>query len=270
MKCAAALTILVLVVGLAVAEDKVTLKDGKVMTGEVISVTTIDIQMQTGGEKVRVPRGAVDKVERDGVLLDLDAANANARRINRPSRPLPRSRTYEATPALLAWIEVCAGQLAADDEGVRAGATAALLTAGKVAIPVLERVVESDDLIGPTAKRVLAQIERKEQRMMPPAPKAAAAMTKGERDTLIGEALKLTAEQEPKYKMIMDDFRRKQSDLRQSIRSGVVEIDQAGEKTTSLRDELDKQLAEVLTAEQMRNFTRFTPRPENRGALHAR
>ncbi len=270
MKCAAALTILVLVVGFAVAEDKVTLKDGKVMTGKVISVTVIDIQIEKDGEKVRVPRAAIDRVERDGVLLDLDAANASARRTSRPSRPLPRSRTHKATPALLAWIDVCAGQLAADDEGVRAGATAALLAAGKVAIPALERAVETDDRTASTAKRILAQIERKEQRMAPPAPKARAAMTPAERHALIGGALKLTAEQEPKYKMIMDDYRQKQAGLRQSIRSGEVEISQAGEKTASLRDEVDKKLAEVLTAEQLRDFRRFTPRPENRGAPKTR
>ena len=67
MRFAAVLTALLLIVGFAVAEDKVTLKDGKVITGEVLAVTTSDIQIRTDGEKVRVPRAAVDNVERDGV-----------------------------------------------------------------------------------------------------------------------------------------------------------------------------------------------------------
>ena len=258
MRFAAALTTLLLVAGFAVAEDKVTLKDGKVMTGEVLSVTKKDIQIQMDGEKVRVPRGAVDKVERDGVLLDLDAANA--RRTSRPARPPRPLRTYEATPALLAWLDVCAVQLAADDEGIRAGATAALLLVGKVAIPALQKASESDDRIAPIAKRILAQIDRREQGMAPAGPRVTAAVTQAERLASFGEALKLTREQAPKFKLIMDDYQRKQSELRQSIRSGEVQVSQAVETTASLRDEVDKKLAEVLTEEQLRNYKKLTPR----------
>ena len=258
MRFAAALAALLLVVGFAVAEDKVTLKDGKVMAGEVLSINKNDIQIQTNGEKVRVPRAAIDKVERDGVVLDLDAANA--RRTSRPARPLgplPRSRTFEATPALLAWLDVCAAQLAADDEGVQAGATAALLSAGKVAIPVLEKASESDQRIALMAKRVLAQIERREQRMGPPVAKVKAPLTQAER---LASNLKLTPEQEPKFQLIMDDYQRKQSELRLSVRNGSVQMSQAGETSASLRDEVDKKLAEVLTQEQLRHYKKLTPR----------
>ena len=82
-------------------------------------------------------------------------------------QPVPRSR-YEATPALLAWLDVCAGQLAADDNGVRAGATAALLSAGKLAIPALKEAAKRDERIAPTAARIIAQIERQEQRRAAP------------------------------------------------------------------------------------------------------
>ena len=59
--------------------------------------------------------------------------------------------------------------MAADDEGVRAGATAALLSAGKIAIPVLQEAAKRDDRIAPTAARVMAQIERQEKRRGLPA-----------------------------------------------------------------------------------------------------
>ena len=173
MRFAAALTTLVLVAGFAVAEDKVTFKDGKVVTGEILAVTTGDIQIRTDAEKIRVPRAVIEKVERDGKLLDLDSENAVPVR-PRPPQPVARGRTFEATPALLAWLDICAGQLAADDQGVRAGATAALLSAGTLAIPALEQASERDERIAPTANRVIAQIKRKEQRMPPPAKKAEA------------------------------------------------------------------------------------------------
>ena len=72
MRFAAVLTTFLLVAGFAVAEDKVTFKNGKVTTGEVLSVTTNDIQILTAdGEKMRVLRAVIDKVERNGILLDL-------------------------------------------------------------------------------------------------------------------------------------------------------------------------------------------------------
>ncbi len=166
MRFAAALTALVLVAGFAVAEDKVTFKNGKVTTGEVLSVTTNDIQIRTtDGETIRLLRAVIDRVERNGVRLDLDAENAV--QATPPARRQPRTALrsrYEATPALLAWLDVCAGQLAADDEGVRAGATAALLSAGKIAIPALQDAAKRDERIAPTAARVVAQIERQEKR----------------------------------------------------------------------------------------------------------
>jgi hypothetical protein len=270
MRLAAALSTLVLVVGFAVAEDKVVLKDGRVMIGKILSVTQNDIQIEMDGEKARVPRAAIDKVERDGVLLDLDAVNRNPDRPGRPARPpkpVPRSRVYEATPALLTWLDLCAAQLAADDEGVRASVTAALISAGKVAFPALKTASENDDRIVTIAARIRAQIERKEQRMAPPAPRANAATSQAERIASLGKALKLTDAQEPKFTVIMDDYRRMQSELRQSIRSGDVEMIQAGEKSTALRIEAEKQLAEVLTAEQMQTYKRLHPRPESRQTL---
>ena len=164
MRFAAVLTSLVLVAGFAVAEDKITFKDGKVVTGEILAVTTGDVQIQTDTERVRIPRAVIEKAERDGKLLDLDSENAVPTR-PKPLPPVVKRREFEATPALMAWLDVCAGQLAADDEGVRAGATAALLSAGKLAIPALQQASERDARIAPTAARVIAQIKRQAQRM---------------------------------------------------------------------------------------------------------
>ena len=252
MRFAAALTALSLIVGFAVAEDKVTLKDGKVITGEVLSITRNDIQIQTDAEKIRVPLVAVDRVERNGSLLDLDHANLRTSRPARAPRAMQR-RTYEATPALLAWLDVCALQLAADDEGVRAGATAALLSAGKIAIPALEKASESDERISPIAKRIVNQIERMDQRMAP-------STSQVEPIQRFVSTLKLTDEQEPKFKLIMNDYQRKQSELRQSIRNGETQMSDVEKQAAVLREEADKKLAEVLTQEQLRHYKKITPR----------
>ena len=58
----------------------------------------------------------------------------------------------------------------------------------------------------------------------------------------------------------MDDYQRKQSELRQTIRSGEMQMSQAVETSASLRDEVDTKLAEVLTQEQLRHYKKLTPR----------
>lgn len=262
MRVGVAVSTLLLFAGLAVAEDTVTLKDGRVLTGDVLAITLTDIQIQTAEEKIRVPKSAIEKLERDGVAVDLSAPPPT--RPRRPPRSAPPARVYEATPALIAWLDVCAAQLAADDEGVRAGATAALLSAGNVAIPVLENAIENDSHVALTAKRLVAQLERKKQRAAGPPPPVGEAATRTERIAALERALQLSAEQEPGFRSIIGEYQRKQAELKRSLHSGAVEISEVGGRTTALRNEADEKLAKLLTEEQMQEYIKLTPRPENR------
>jgi len=152
--------LLALIAGSAVAEDRLVLTDGQVITGTIVSIDRRDVRIRTDLETLRVPRIVIETMERE------DGAQAGSKTLT-PFRAFPA-----ATPELQAWMEVCAEHLGSEDEGVRAGAAAALRVAGPAARAVLEKIVaESEDAPRPVVTRLLDQIDRLEGQTEPSRPR---------------------------------------------------------------------------------------------------
>ena len=128
MRLAATALLLLLATGVAVAgEDRLILGDGQVITGTIVTTNRRDVRIETGGETIRVPRVAIESIER-------------GRTVHAPEPP-PRVLTPEAA----AWLDLCVEHLQSEDEDVRRGAEAALRVAGALARPVLERAAADGD-----------------------------------------------------------------------------------------------------------------------------
>jgi hypothetical protein len=257
--------VLVLAAGVAVAEDKLTLKDGQVVTGEIISLSRGDVQILSGGETMRVPRWAIEKIEREsaeGKFETVDPADiprrAKPRRVL-PSPSLVNREIPQATPDLLAWVDVCIQRLGSQDDGVSKSAIAALRYVGPAARSALEDAAASgDERTARNAEKVLVHIDRIENRIAEhrggegqPPPSSAATL---------GKMLGLNDEQVPEFKAILNDHYRKQNALARSVRKGDIERDDAGPRLLELRADLEEKLAQVLTAEQMERYLKTVPR----------
>lgn len=264
MRQLAVATVLVLATVTAVAEDKLILKDGQVVTGEIISISRGDVQIRSGGETIRVPRWAIEKMEREsdeGQVETLEPADIPGR--GKPRRVLPSPSLVnreipEVTPELLAWVDVCVQKLASQDEGVSKSAIAALRYMGPAARPALEEAAASgDETTARNAEKVLAHIDRVETRI--------AEQKSGEAQrrsaATLSKTLGLSDEQVPQFQAILDDYYRKQTALARSIRKGDVEREDARRQLLQLRADVEEKLAKVLTKEQMKRFVKTVPRP---------
>lgn len=240
-------------VSLAVAEDTLILKDGKVLRGKILAVTKEDVQIQTAGETMRVPTWAIDKIEREtsgeATRTDPGAKKPVASRTAPPRPSVPDAPAYAATPAFLAWIDLCAAQLSSEDPGVRAGVTAALRSAGSAARPALERLAAGEDKrVAQDAQRLLAQVERIESRR-----DAQARATRTRTDDAI-EALGLAGEPAAKFREILDAFQLEQREVAAALRSGKLDVAEAAARMQEQRKKRDEALAAHLSEEQLRAY----------------
>lgn len=265
MKHLVVATVLVLAVAMAVAEDRLILKDGQVVTGEIVSLTRGDVQIVSNGETIRVPRWAIEKMEREGAEGKVETLDpTDIPRRARPRRVLPSPSIVnrdipETTPALLAWVDVCIRQLASEDEGVSKSAIAALRYVGPAARPALEKAAaSSDETTARNAEKVLTHIDRVENRIAEH--RRGEALTEGRSAETLSKALGLSDEQAPKFKAILEDYYRQQTALARSVRKGDVGRDDAGKRLLELRANVEEKLAKVLTKEQMESYLKTVPR----------
>jgi hypothetical protein len=279
MRIVTAAVVVVLAAGLAVAEDKLILRDGQVVTGKIVSTSEGDVTIRSGDETMRVPRWAIESIEREdaqGRVTTLKPTQkissqppkkrrgAGPRRT--PSRPITEREFPESTPELLAWVDVCLQHLGSEDDGVRAGARAALRFTGPAARPALERTAAGGEGKAATeAGRVLVYLDGVERRMEKrKAQKAASdAATPAAR---LSELLGLSEEQSPQFKAIVEDYYEQQAGLAQSVRAGEIKASDAGRRVAELRNELETKLASLLTEEQMKLYREKMPRPESAAA----
>jgi hypothetical protein len=271
MRQLAVVTFLVLATVTAVAEDKLVLKDGQVVTGEIISVSRGDVQIRSGGETIRVPRWAIEKMEREGTEGQVETLEpADIPRRGKPRRVLPSPSLVnrdipEATPEVLAWVDVCIQKLASQDEGVSKSAIAALRYLGPTARPALEEAAAGDDeTTARNAEKVLAHIDRVEARIAEQ--KSGEGQNRRRSAATLSKTLGLSDEQVPEFKAILDDHYRKQTALARSVRKGDVERDDANRQLVQLRADVEEKLAKVLTKEQMERFVKTVPRPGTEAA----
>lgn len=245
--------VLFLAVGSAAAEDKLFLKDGQIVSGKILSVSQADIQIQTADETMRVPRWAVEKMEREGQ----EAEQLNATRPTRRTSPdraetkssVPVHKVPESTPALLEWVDFCVEKMGSEDDGVRAGAVAALRLAGPAARPALERAAESGSpTVSRDAKRLLSQVERVEQRI------AEQNRKPKSRNDLVVEGLELNDEQAQAFREVIADYQVKQREISTSLRNGDIDVNEVSVQMKALGDERDEQLAKVLTEDQLAQY----------------
>jgi hypothetical protein len=270
----------VLAAGLVLAEDKLILRDGQVVTGKILSTSEGDVTIQSGDETMRVPRWAIESIEREDAQGRVSTVKptqkirqpppkqrrgAGTRRVP-PGPPLAGREFPEPTPELLAWVEVCVEHLGSEDEGVRAGARTALRFTGPAARPALESAAAGDGQAATEAGRVLVYLDGVERRMeRRKAQKIAAdAATPAAR---LGEQLGLSEEQVPQFKTIIEDYYDQQTALAQSVRKGELEVADASQRVVELRDELERKLAPLLTEQQMEQLREKMPRHEG-GATH--
>jgi hypothetical protein len=270
-------TVLVLAAGMAVAEDKLILKDGQVVTGEILTISRGDVQIRSGDETIRVPRWAIEKIERENTEGEFEAVDpADIPRRAKPRRVLPSPSIVnrdlpKATPELLAWVEICIQQLGSEDDGVSKSAISALRHAGPAARPALEAAAASgDERTVRNAEKVLAHIDRIENRIAEyksgdgQAPRRSADM--------LSKTLGLSDEQIPEFKSLLNDYYREQTALAKSIRKGDTTREDASKSLSTLRADFEKKLAGVLTAEQLDQYLKTVPRsgPENASSQSGR
>ncbi len=263
MRQAMVVAALALLVGTASATDKLILKDGKVLDGKIVGSTERDIQIEVGGETQRIPRSAIEKIERERPAATGDTPKVGATASRGTTAAPAAARPAEPSPEHLAWVDVCVKQLSSKDDDVRASAAAALSSSGPVAVPALKKAAAGkDQTVATLAQRVLGFIERTETRM---AQQTGGAGDPAERRAdAVMVRLGLDAEQTKKYKAVFDEFDAKRVALIRSIRSGEIQVDEGSKQIAALRDTVDKQLAQVLNPEQMKQFMELLPHPEER------
>jgi len=251
MRLVTIVVVVLLVAGLAVAEDKLLLKDGQVVTGKILAETGSDVQIETPEETIRVPLWAIEKIERDKRAASTSGSSALERTAPQRgnTRRIPVRSSPEATPEMLKWVETCIGQLGSRDEGVRAGAAAALRAAGGAAAAALEKATKSDDpIVARDSKRLLTQVNRIEGRI---ATQKRASMSKLD---LMVESLELGKDEAATFRGIIEEFQLRQRDLTVSIRSGKVDVADAADRMDALDEERNQKLSAALTAEQMDKY----------------
>lgn len=270
-------TVLVLAAGMAVAEDKLILKDGQVVIGEILSLSRGDVQIRSGDETIRVPRWAIEKIERENSAGEFEAVDpADIPRRAKPRRVLPSPSIVnrdvpEATPELLAWVDVCIQRLGSEDDGVSRSAISALRYAGPAARPALEAAAASgDERTVRNAEKVLVHIDRVENRIAEH--KSGEGQTPRRSAAMLSKTLGLSDEQVPAFTAILNDYYREQTALAKSVRRGDTARDDASKSLLELRASFEKKLAGVLTAEQLDQYQKTVPRsgPEDASSQSGR
>jgi len=251
--------VVLLAVGVAVAEDKLILKDGQVVTGKILAESGSDIQIETAEETIRVPLWAIEKIQRE----KRSAPSRGAPRRG-GTRNIPVKSSPEATPEMLKWVDTCVEQLGSKDDGVRAGAAAALRAAGGTAAAALERASKSDDpVMARDSKRLLAQVQRIEDRI---ATRKRASMSKID---IMVESLELDDDEAATFTDIIGEFQLKQRDLTVSIRSGKVDVADAADRMDALNEERNQKLSAALTTEQMDKYLELWAKHERPETLRS-
>ena len=234
----AIVVLLALGAGSAVAQDKVVLKDGKVVEGKVLSENGNDLRVRTSDETMVIPAWAVERVEKK------NSAGAD-----------------EATPALLEWIDLLIVHLGSEDGGVQQGATLALRAAGAAAHPALEKAAAGEnERVAERAETILGMTQRRGPKRERPRKREAPPATMTER---ILSRLDLDDSQLQKVTEVLESHERRKRDLIASLREGKVPREKTGEQLQALNEKVDGELAEVLTEEQLKRYRELT-RPQTR------
>lgn len=260
MKWLTATAILLLAMSIVAAEDKLLLKDGQTVTGKILTVTANDVQIDTGEEKIRVPRWAIEKIDRGGSEVR-SASGTRSRRGARGKFNIPHRQRLESTPALDSWIDVLVKKLGSADAGVQTTASAALRAAGPAARDAVERAAASNnEQVARQAKRILSNIDFvvEQQSRDDGSPH--------DRDRIgnLMTAVKVTDEQAPEFQRIMSGFYAQQDEIAASIRRRHTSVADGGKQIQKLRSEVDTKLATILTETQMTDFRANVPRASNR------
>jgi hypothetical protein len=252
MKRAAQVAMLFLVVGSLVAEDRVFLKDGQVISGNLLSMNRDDVQIRTDEETLRVPRLAIDKIERDG-LGEVQTIVPEAE--GKPVPPGAGRQDQSPSEELTAWVEICVTHLESEDPRVRSGAELALGLAGPAARKSLEQILaEKGDDAPAGVKRQLNRLLRSEyasrERMRAP---------RRDRVEQMAESLELSEEQVAKLTDVFNDYAERRMELARAARVGEIESDAAGAQFESLRESFESDLAVILTEEQLARYRELNP-----------
>jgi hypothetical protein len=239
--------LLALAVGLAVAEDTLILKDGQVITGQIVSQDRRDVRIRTGDETRRVPRSVIETILSEGERLEPIATN-------KPFRTSP-----DATPELASWVDLCIRHLDSDDAGVRSGAEAALRAAGPAARAAIELVVAERGMESPPAAiRLLTHLDslaaRAEKR-----PQDDAGSVGWDRVDMLVRGLALRGDQVPAFRSVVRGFFDGVTELTESVRAGEIEQADADQKFSELRAAVAEGLADVLSEEQVKRCLGMLP-----------
>jgi len=245
MRIATLLTVCVLLGGYALAADTLTLKDGQVVTGKILDETETDVRIATDEETMRIPRWAIEKIERDGnegATGQLTGQTADPPARVRREGVGERARPGAApTAALLAWIDVCIEHLASGDRAVRGSAGAALRSTGAAAKPALEQAASSDNELVAQRARVLLG-------------RPATPTFQEDGVGPLALALDLTKEQKPKVATIFEELRAEQREVIAKLGKGEADGNAIKDELAAVRARSDAKLAEVLTEEQMTRY----------------
>jgi len=256
MKWLTGTVIFLVAMGWVAADDKLLLKDGQTVTGKILSVTANDVKIDTGKETVRVPRWAIEKMEREGATAE--SANSSSKR---GRHKIPTRAKLEPTPELNAWIETLVEKLGSDDEGVRLTAGFALRSAGATAYDAVKGASESDNEQAATAaKRILSHIDFVTEQQ------ARSQSSIHERDN-VGDLMTkvgVTAEQAPLFEKTLTEFYEQQSELAAAIRARQIPAEEGGKQLRELRAGVDTKVASMLTDQQMKVYRTSIPRASNR------
>jgi len=256
MKWLTGTVIFLAAIGLATAEDKLLLKDGQTVTGKILSVTANDVQINTGEETVRVPRWAIETMEREGAKTEVGETAKKSGR-----RRIPTRAKVESTPELNAWIDTLVEKLASEDEGVRLTAGFALRSAGATAYDAVKGASEGDNENAATAaKRILSHIDFVTEQQIRAQASVHERDNVGELMTKVG----VTAEQAPLFEKTLTEFYEEQSALAAAIRAREVPADEGGKQLRELRASVDSKVATILTDQQMKVYRSSIPRASNR------
>jgi hypothetical protein len=234
---------LLLIAGLALAEDQLILKDGQVITGKIVSVDRRDVRIRTDDGTRRVPRMVIETI----------------RRSDPEPHPGPSRASNETSVELSAWIDLCVRHLESEDAGVRMGAIAALKMAGLRARPALEHsAANSKESVPSAVPRLLAQLDRTYPDQVPKRPGKAGLPVESSFEDVIA-TLELDEQQVQAIRAAVMSFEEGVTELKETVRSGEIEPTESDEKFSVLRSDLKRELALTLDEVHVRRCLEMLP-----------